>query len=339
MTRLARRSVLALASAAALSLSVPALAQTPIVIKFSHVVAQDTPKGKASEFFAKRAAELTKGRVTVEVYANSSLYKDKEEMEALQLGAVQMLAPTLAKFGPLGVKEFEAFDLPFIFDDYAELHKVTQGPVGKALLAKLEAKGIKGLAYWDNGFKSFSANTPLKVPADYKGKKFRIQSSKVLEEQIRAVGGIPQVMAFSEVYQALQTGVIDGTENPISNFYTQKMHEVQKHLALTNHGYLGYAVITNKKFWDGLPADIRGELEQAMKEATDYANKIAKEENDKALEAVKASGKTAVYTPTAEERLALKKAMAPVHTKMADRVGKETLQEIYKVTGFDPNKL
>ena len=237
------------------------------------------------------------------------------------------------------MKEFEAFDLPFIFDDYDDLHKVTNGPVGKALLAKLEPKGVKGLAYWDNGFKSFSANTPLKMPADYKGKKFRIQSSKVLEEEIRSVGGIPQVMAFSEVYQALQTGVVDGTENPISNFYTQKMHEVQKHLSLTNHGYLGYAVITNKKFWDGLPADIRGELEQAMKEATDYANKIAKEENDKALEAVKASGKTAVYTPTADERMALKKAMVPVHAKMADRVGKETLQEIYKVTGFDPSKL
>ncbi|RPE64990.1 C4-dicarboxylate-binding protein DctP [Tibeticola sediminis] len=339
MTRFARRSVLALASAAAFSLSLPALAQSPIVIKFSHVVAQNTPKGKAAEFFAKRAGELTKGRVKVEVYANSSLYKDKEEMEALQLGAVQMLAPSLAKFGPLGVKEFEAFDLPFIFDDYAELHKVTQGPVGKALLAKLEPKGIKGLAYWDNGFKSFSANTPLHVPADYKGKKFRIQSSKVLEEQIRALGAIPQVMAFSEVYQALQTGVVDGTENPISNFYTQKMHEVQKHLSLTNHGYLGYAVITNKKFWDGLPADIRGELEQALKEATDYANKIAQEENDSALEAVRKSGKTTVYTPTAEERLALKKVLAPVHTKMADRVGKETLQEIYKVTGFDPNKL
>jgi len=309
------------------------------IIKFSHVVAADTPKGKAAEFFAKKAAELTKGKVKVEVYANSSLYKDGEEMSSLQIGSVQMLAPSLAKFGPLGVKEFEAFDFPFMFDDAAELHKITQGPVGAALLAKLEPKGIKGLAYWDNGFKSFSANTPLKVPADYKGKKFRIQSSKVLEEEIRSVGGIPQVMAFSEVYQALQTGVVDGTENPISNFYTQKMHEVQKHLSITNHGYLGYAVIVNKKFWDGLPADVRGELEQAMKEATVYANQIAQEENDKALDGVKKSGKTIVYVPTKEERLALKKAMATVHIKMADRVGKETLQEFYKATGFDPTKL
>jgi C4-dicarboxylate-binding protein DctP len=324
-------------AAALLAVGLSVNAQT--IIKFSHVVAADTPKGKASEFFAKKAAELTKGKVKVEVYANSALYKDKEEMEALQMGSVQMLAPSLAKFGPLGVKEFEAFDLPFIFDDRAELHKITQGPVGASLMAKLESRGIRGLAFWDNGFKSFSANVPLHAVADFKGKKYRIQSSKVLEEQMRAVGGIPQVIAFGETYQALQTGVVDGTENPISNFYTQKMHEVQKHLTLTNHGYLGYAVIVNKKFWEALPADVRAPLEQAMKEATEYANKIAQEENDKALEGVKASGKTTIYTPTADERLALKKAMAPVHTKMADRVGKETLQEIYKATGFDPAKL
>jgi len=323
--------------AAALTFS--AAAQQPIVIKFSHVVAVDTPKGKASEFFAKRAAELTKNKVKVEVYANSALYKDKEEMEALQLGAVQMLAPSLAKFGPLGVKEFEAFDFPYIFDDTADLHKITQGAIGAAILAKLEPKGIKGLAFWDNGFKSFSANTPIKTPADLKGKKLRIQSSKVLEEQVRSVGGLPQVMAFSEVYQALQTGVVDGTENPISNFETQKMHEVQKHLSLTNHGYLGYAVIVNKKFWEGLPADVRGQLEQAMKEATAYANNIAQEENDSALEKVRKSGKTTIYTPTKEERMAFKKAMAPTHSKMADRVGKELLQSIYKETGFDPNKI
>jgi C4-dicarboxylate-binding protein DctP len=310
-----------------------------IVIKFSHVVAVDTPKGKASEFFAKRAAELTKGKVKVEVYPNSSLYKDKEEMEALQIGAVQMLAPSLAKFGPLGVKEFEVFDFPYIFDDIADLHKITQGPIGAAMLAKLEAKGIKGLSFWDNGFKSFSANSPIKSPADLKGKKMRIQSSKVLEEEIRSVGGLPQVIAFSEVYQALQTGVVDGTENPISNLYTQKMHEVQKYLTLTNHGYLGYAVIVNKKFWEGLPADVRGQLEQAMKEATVYANKIAQEENDIALEGVKKSGKTTVYAPTKEERMAFKRAMAPVHIKMADRVGNDLLQSIYKETGFDPTKL
>ncbi|MGQ0708898.1 MAG: DctP family TRAP transporter solute-binding subunit [Rhodoferax sp.] len=310
-----------------------------IVIKFSHVVAQDTPKGKAAEFFAKKAAELTKGKVKVEVYANSALYKDKEEMEALQLGSVQMLAPSLAKFGPLGVKEFEVFDLPFMFDNRDELHKVTGGPVGERLFKKLETRGITGLAYWDNGFKVFSANKPLKAVADYKGLKYRIQSSKVLEEEIRALGGIPQVIAFGETYQALQTGVVDGTENPPSNFFTQKMHEVQKHVTLTNHGYLGYAVIVNKKFWDGLPADVRDQLTQAMKQSTFYANQIAQDENDQALEGVKKSGKTTIYTPTKEERLALKKALVPVHEKMAERVGKDTIKEVYEATGFDPAKL
>jgi len=323
--------------AGALSLAV--YAQEPIVIKFSHVVAIDTPKGKAAEMFAKKAAELTKGRVKVEVYANSTLYKDKEEMEALQLGAVQMLAPSLAKFGPLGVKEFELFDLPFIFSNYDDLHKVTTGPVGKQLLSKLESKGIRGLAFWDNGFKSFSLNTPIKTPADLKGKKMRIQSSKVLEEQMRALGSLPQVMAFSEVYQALQTGVVDGTENPISNLYTQKMFEVQKHLTITDHGYLGYAVIVNKKFWDGLPADIRKQLDDAMEQATRYANQIAKVENDDSLEKVKKSGKTAVYVPTKEERLAFKKVLVPVHQKMESRIGKEVIQNVYKEVGFKPDAL
>jgi len=316
-----------------------AMAQAPIVIKFSHVVAADTPKGKAAEFFAKRAGELTKGKVKVEVYANSTLYKDKEEMEALQLGAVQMLAPSLAKFGPLGVKEFELFDLPYLFDDYNELHAVTTGPVGKALLKKLESKGIVGLAYWDNGFKVMSANKAIRMPDDYKGLKMRIQSSNVLEAQMRAVGSIPQKMAFSEVYQALQTGVVDGTENPPSNLYTQKMHEVQKYVAVTNHGYLGYAVITNKKFWDGLPADVRSALDVAMAEATKYANSIAQEDNDKAMAEVRKSGKSEILVPTAEQKLAMKKAMVKVHQQMADRIGKESIDAVYKATGFDPAKL
>ena len=312
----------------------PTASAEPLVIKLSHVVAVDTPKGNAAEFFKKRAEELTQGKVKIELYPNSQLYKDKEEMEALQLGAVQMLAPSLAKFGPLGVKEFEVFDLPFIFNDYEALHKVTKGPVGQQLLDKLESRGIKGLAYWDNGFKSFSANTTIKTPEDLKGKKLRIQSSKVLEEQMRELKAIPQVMPFSEVYQALQTGVVDGTENPISNFYTQKMNEVQKYLTITDHGYLGYAVIANKKFWDGLPADVRTQLEVAMKEATDYANNIAKTSNEKDLESVKATGKTEVTILTPEQRAAFKKVLVPVHEKMAGRIGKETVDAVHQAVGF-----
>lgn len=314
-------------------------AQSPVVIKFSHVVAADTPKGKAAEFFAKRAAELTQGKVKVEVYPNSQLYKDKEEMEALQLGSVQMLAPSVSKFAPLGVKEFEVFDLPFIFDGYDDLHKVTQGAVGKGLLAKLAPKGIVGLAYWDNGFKSFSANKPIRKPDDLKGVKMRIQSSKVLDAQMRSVGAIPQVLAFSETYQALQTGVVDGTENPHSNLYTQKMHEVQKHLTVTDHGYLGYAVVVNKAFWEGLPADLRKQLDQAMAESTKVANDSARSLNDEALAQIKASGKTEIYVATPAERAAFKKAMVPVHKQMESRVGAEVIQSIYKETGFDPAKL
>ena len=279
---------------------------------------------------------MTKGRVKVEVYPNSSLFKDGEEMEALQLGSVQMLAPSVAKFGPLGVREFEVFDLPYMFDNFDEMHKVTNGPVGAMLFKKLESKGIVGLAFWDNGFKVMSANKPIRVPADYKGLKMRIQSSKVLGDQIKALGAIPQVMAFSEVYQALQTGVVDGTENPPSNFYTQKMQEVQKYLALTDHGVIEYAVIANKKFWDGLPADIRSALQGAMKDATKFANDIAKAENDEALEAVRKSGKTQILTLTPEEKAAMKKALVAVHKENESRVGKDTIAEVYKETGFKP---
>lgn len=306
----------------------------PIIIKFSHVVAVDTPKGLAAEYFKKLAEERTKGAVTIEVYPNSQLYKDKEEMEALQMGAVHMLAPSLAKFAPLGVKEFELFDLPFIFDGYDDVHAVTMGPVGKKLLNKLEVKGILGLAYWDNGFKVMSANKSIKMPGDVKGLKMRIMSSKVLDAQMRALGAIPQVLAFSEVYQALQTGVVDGTENPPSNLYTQKMHEVQKYVTVTDHGYLGYAILVNKKFWTGLPADIRAHLETAMTDATIYANKIAKDKNDEDLASVKASGKTEIVNLTPEERAVWKAALVKVHDDMKSRIGADMIEEVYQATGF-----
>ncbi len=323
--------------AAALSFGV--VAAEPIVIKFSHVVADNTPKGKGALEFKRLAEERTNGAVKVEVFANSTLYKDKEEMEALQLGAVQMLAPSLAKFGPLGIKQFELFDLPYIFDDYDALHKVTTGPVGKNLLSKLNSKGLHGLAYWDNGFKVMSANKALRQPSDFKGQKMRIQSSNVLDAQMRALGSLPQKMAFSEVYQALQTGVVDGTENPPSNLYTQKMHEVQKYVTMSNHGYLGYAVIVNKKFWDGLPADIRATLEGAMADATTFTNEIAKTENDQAMDEVKKSGKSEIINLSADDKKLWKKALVKVHGQMADRIGQDLIDSVYKETGFDPAKL
>ena len=317
-----------LAVGAALSLN--AYAQAPIVIKFSHVVATDTPKGQAAERFKQLAEKATNGRVKIEVYPNSQLYKDKEELEALQLGAVQMLAPSLAKFGPLGVKEFEAFDLPYIFPSKTALYNVTEGEIGKSLMKKLEPKGITGLAFWDNGFKVMSANKPLHGVADFKGLKMRIQSSKVLDAQMRALGANPQVLAFSEVYQALQTGVVDGTENPPSNMYTQKMHEVQKYVTVSNHGYLGYAVIVNKKFWDGLPADIRSALDKAMKDATTFEKAIAQRDNDLALEAIKKAGKTEIYTPSVKEQAEWRKALLPVQKDMEGRIGKDLISAINK---------
>lgn len=326
-----------LAAVVTLALALPLGVQaSPIVIKFSHVVANNTPKGQAADYFKKLAEERTKGRVKVEVYPNSQLFKDKEEMEALQMGSVQMLAPSLAKFGPLGLKEFELFDLPFIFDDYAELHKVTQGPVGAKLLKKLETKGLMGLAYWDNGFKVMSANKALRHPGDFRGLKMRIQSSKVLDSEMRSVGAMPQVMAFSEVYQALQTGVVDGTENPPSNLYTQKMHEVQKYVTLSNHGYLGYAVLVNKKFWMGLPADIRTILDGCMKDATVFANSVAKKDNDEAMAAVKKSGRSQIITLTPQEKAEWKKAMDKAHKENIGRIGAATVQEVYKETGYKP---
>jgi len=325
-----RRFLIATAAVAALALATPASAQAPIVLKFSHVVAPDTPKGKGAEKFKELGEKYTNGKVKIEVYHNSSLYKDKEELEALQLGAVQMLAPSNSKFGPIGVKEFEVFDLPFILPDKDAVRRVTDGKLGKRLLTLLEPKGMVGLAYWDNGFKMMSANKPLREPEDFKGLKFRIQSSKVLELQMRALGALPQIMAFSEVYQALQTGVVDGQENTPSNMYTQKMHEVQKYTTISQHGYIGYVVVVNKAFWEGLPADIRTQLEKAMAEATKYSNEISEKENAEALEDMKKSGRTEFITLTDAQKANWKKALQPVYEDAAKRVTKNLIDEFEK---------
>jgi C4-dicarboxylate-binding protein DctP len=333
------RLIATLLAATTLVLTGSAVAEQAIVIKFSHVVAEDTPKGRAAAYFSKLVEQRTKGRVKIQVYPNSQVYKDSEEMTALQKGSVQMLAPSLAKFGPLGVPEFEVFDLPYIFDDYADLHRVTFGPIGKELLNKLQSKGIVGLAYWDNGFKQLSANKPLRTPEDMKGLKMRVQPSAVLQAQMRALGAIPEVMDFSAAYQALKSGAVDGTENPASNFFTQQMQDVQKHLSVTHHGYVGYAVIVNRKFWDGLPADIRASLTAALRDATIFANDIAAGANIDALEEIERSGKTQVIRLSPQERIEWKRTLVAVHRQMERRIGKNLIQSIYKETGFDPDKL
>lgn len=324
------RSALVVFVAALLLDALPASAQQTIVIKFSHVVAPDTPKGRAAERFKQLVEERTQGRVRVEVFPNSTLFKDGEEVEALQLGSVQMLAPSVSKFGPLGVPAFEVFDLPYIFPNREVLNRVINGPVGKNLFQRLESKGITGLAYWDNGFKVMSANTPLHMPADFKGLKMRIKSSKVLAAQMRALGALPQVMAFSEVYQAMQTGVVDGSENSLPNLVTQKFYEVQKYIALSDHGYDGYAVIVNTKFWDGLPPDIRTILEQAMRDATAFQFELSSKDNVDSLNKIKAASRAQVYDLSDAEKAAWRKALLPVHREMESRIGKDVIDAVYK---------
>jgi len=308
----------------------PAAAQQPIIIKFSHVVANDTPKGKGSLKFKELAEKYTNGKVKVEVYPNSSLFKDKEEIEALQLGSVQMLAPSTAKFAPLGAKEFEALDLPWLFKDDETYAKAMKGEVGKWLFKKLESKGITGLAYWDNGFHMVSANRPLLNPSDFQGLKIRISGSKIADQYFRILGSIPQIMAFSEVYQALQTGVVDGCENTASNYLTQKFDEVQKHITVSYHAHLQYAVIVNSKFWNGLPPDIRQQLDKAMDEATDYTNSIARKENEDALAEIKKKGATTLHYLTDDQKKAWQAAMRPTYAWAKGRVGQEVLDLVAK---------
>jgi C4-dicarboxylate-binding protein DctP len=305
-------------------------AQQPITIKFSHVVAPNTPKGQAADRFKQLVESRSSGKIKVLIYPNSQLFKDLDEIQALQLNSVQIIAPSLSKFGPLGTRAFEVFDLPFLFPDKAALYRVVDGEVGKRLFAQLESKGIKGLAYWDNGYKQMHARKPLHKIEDLRGLKLRIQSSKLLEAQMRAVGANPQVLAFSEVYHALQTGAVDGGENTLSNIYTQKMHEVQPHLTLSNHGYIGYGVIANKKFWDDLPADARLLLEKAMQDATAYEREMAQKDNDEALAQIRASKKTTVYELNDAERKPWQQAMQPVWQQFESVIGKDVLLGIQR---------
>jgi C4-dicarboxylate-binding protein DctP len=318
-------TALAFAGVALALAAAPVGAQQPIVIKFSHVAAPDTPKGQAANEFKRLAEERTQGRVRVEVYPNSTLFKDAEEFDALKLGSVQMLAPVPGKLGPAGIPEFEVFDLPFLFPDIEAVHRAYRSPAAAALMQKLEAQGIVGLAFWDNGFRVMSANRPIHVPTDMKGLKMRINSSKVNAAIMKSVGALPQTIAFSEVYQGLQTGVIDGTEGPLSNLYTQKQYEVQKQVTLTYHTISNYVVLANKKFWDGLPPDIRTALEGAMRDATALNDQVAEKDEQAAIAAIKASGKSEIYTPTPAEKELWVRAMLPVQDEMASRVKKETI--------------
>ncbi len=309
------------------ALSGPARSQQPIVIKFSHVVTDSAPKGKAALKFKELAEKYTNGRVKIEVYPNSTLYKDAEELEALQLGAVQMLAPSTAKFAPLGVKQFEVLDLPFLFPDTQTYVRVIKGPFGQGLFKRLEAKNIRGLQYWDNGFYLISANKPLIKPDDLKGLKIRISGSKIDDQTLRSIGALPQIIAFSALYQALQSGVVDGAQNTASNYTTQKLFEVQSDITTLYHVHLQYAVIANKKFWDGMPADIRKEVERALDEATVYNDENADDLNNQALAEMRKSPKTTVHDLTPAQLQVWKTAMQPIYKDAEGRVSKEIITE------------
>lgn len=337
---LRRRSVTKLLGTAPLALALAgvgaASAQKPILIQFSHVVTPDTAKGKAALRFKELAESRTDGTVRVEVYPNSTLYKDGEELDALRLGAVQMLAPSLPKLAKAGGGDFEAFDLPFLFKDQASFRATVDGPVGAGLLGKLESGGIKGLAYWDNGFKVFTANRPLQSVDDFKGLTIRVQASRTLVRQMQQLGSTPSVTTLIDVYQALKDGRLDGQENTASNIHTQRLHEVQSHLTVSNHGYLAYAVIVNKVFWDKLPPGIRTTLEGAMRDATMYANSIAAAENAQALARIKEARTLTVHHPSAAERAQWRAAMLPVYQAASGWISPATLSAFGLVAGLPP---
>jgi C4-dicarboxylate-binding protein DctP len=327
-----RRQVLATAGAAAVAMSLPfaAQAQAPMVIKFSHVVAEKTPKGQGALKFKELAEKKLPGKVEVQVFPSSQLFGDAKEMEAVLLGDVQLIAPSLSKFDRY-TKKIQIFDLPFLFDDIAAVDRFQASPKGQELLTSMKNRGLVGLAYWHNGMKQLSTNKDkLTRPEDAKGLKFRIQASDVLEAQFRALGANPQKMAFAEVYQALQTGVVDGQENTWSNIYSQKFHEVQKTIAETNHGVIDYMVVANAKWWDGLPPDIRKGLSEAMAEATAYANKLAEDINQDDRKKIEAAGKAKIQKLSKEDMAAWRKAMEPVWKKFEGDVGRDLIDAALK---------
>ena len=305
-------------------LSVSAWA-APIEIKFSHVVAENTPKGQMAIKFKQLVEERLPGKVEVKVFPNSQLFGDNKVLEAMLLGDVQLAAPSLSKFNRY-TKKLQIFDLPFLFKDMAAVDRFQSGPAGQALLRSVESKGLVGLGYLHNGMKQLSANKPLRTPEDARGLKFRIQSSDVLAAQFEAVGAIPVKKPFSEVFTLLQTKAIDGQENTWSNIYSKKFFEVQDYITESNHGLLDYMVVTSAEFWNGLPDDVRKVVKTSLDEAIAYGNKIAMEKAESDKQAIIKSGRTQVISLTDAERAAWVKAMKPVWKKFEDDVGADMIE-------------
>jgi C4-dicarboxylate-binding protein DctP len=320
-----RKWILTAAAAAVFAVSATVNAAEPITLKFSHVVAEKTPKGQAALKFKEAAERLLPGKVKVEVYPNSQLFGDAKEMEALALGDVQFIATSLAKFDKF-TKKLQVFDVPFMFKDVDAVDRFERGKVGQSLLHAMENRNYLGLAYWHNGMAQMSANKPLLTPADAKGLKFRIQQSDVIAASYEAVGANVQKLAFSEVYQALQTGTVNAQENTWSNILSQKFFEVQKDFVESNHRVIDYMVLVNAKWWKGLPADIRDGLTKAMAEATEANNKIANDLNAEAKKKIATSGVTKIHELTPAQHDAWVKAMHPVWAKFEKEIGKDIIE-------------
>lgn len=305
-------------------------ADKPLIIKFSHVTAPDSVKGKAADYFAQLVDEKTEGRVKVEVYPASQLYGDADELDALISGNVQMIAPSVTKMVKIDPR-WQYVDMPYLFNDEEHVQKFFHSELAQELFnsEQLAANDIKGMAFWPNGFKHFSNNKhPLVKPEDFKGLKFRTQAGQVLEAQFEALGAGSATIAFGETYAALQQGTVDGAENPFNNFDTMKFYEVQKYLSTTQHGRLDYAIFVNKSFWESMPDDLRAKVEEALDEATAYAEKLAAEENQKSFEKIKSLGTVEVYEMSDEERAELRKALQPVYDKFEDVITKELIDGI-----------
>ena len=323
--------VAVLVAAAMVLALVGSVSAAPIKIRFSHVVSPNTPKGQAADMFAKLANERLKGKVEVQIFPNSQLYTDKKVLDALSTGSVEMAAPSTAKFTSW-VPQLQLFDLPFLFKNSKVLYATMDGEVGKKMFKLLGKKKLLGLTMWDNGFKQIGNNIhEIKKPSDMAGLKYRIMSSKVLEAQFKAVGGNPLVMPFSEVYSALEQGVIDGQENTWSNMYSKKFFEVQKFITATDHGYLGYMVVTNQQFWNHLPKDVRAELEAILKEVTAWIRENAYKINMAQKAKIVAAGTTKVTDLTEAEKSAFRAAFKPVHNEFRDIIGGDLIDAVYKL--------
>ena len=297
----------------------------PILIKFSHITADTTPKGQGALLFKKLVEERLAGKVKVDVYANSSLYGDGKEMEALLLNEVQMLAPAPSKLEQY-TKQLQLFDMMFLFDDVAAAQRFQTSDKGKALLKSMESKGITGLAYWLNGMRQLTANKPLREPADARGQKFRVQPSDLQAAQYSALRAVPRKMSFAEIYQGLQTGVVNAQDNPWSNIYSQKYFEVQKYMTESNHAIGNYLLITNTAFWSGLPADIRTQLEAIVDEVTVEVNQRAEALNADARQAIVDSGKSEIIVLTPEQRAAWRDAVRPAWKAFEADIGAEVIE-------------